>query len=210
LATAIPALIIALGDEERPVATEAALGLEMDAITAIRTRVEEGQVMPAAEALARALSDRRSEVRVVAVRSLAPIGSKPEIAPPPALIAALRDDTSDEVRAAAATALGRFHTDVDDAIPASWFHGVRATQRAKDGSALDGLRAHQLHLVPSDRERAMPVDVRQRRNQLELSIAALRDQKGKLKEDEYYERLEKLMIELSRLYRDLPSGTHTH
>ena len=94
--------------------------------------------------------------------------------------------------------------------PASWFHGVRATQRAKDGTALDGLRAHQLHLVPSDRERAMPVDLRQRRNQLELSIAALRDQKGKLKEDEYYERLEKLMIQLSRLYRDLPSGSDAH
>ncbi len=93
--------------------------------------------------------------------------------------------------------------------PASWFHGVRATQRAKDGAALDGIRAHQLHLIPSDRERAMPAELRQRRNELELSIAALRDQKAKLKEDEYYARLEKLMVELSRLYRDLPADTRT-
>ena len=88
--------------------------------------------------------------------------------------------------------------------PASWFRGVRATQRAKDGAALDGIRAHQLHLIPSDREREIPVRIRQRRDQLELSIAALRDQKEKLKDDEYYARLEKLMVELARLYRDVP------
>ena len=36
--------------------------------------------------------------------------------------------------------------------PAAWFRGLRATQRAKDGAALDGTRAHQFHLVASDRE----------------------------------------------------------
>ena len=90
--------------------------------------------------------------------------------------------------------------------PASWFKGVRATQRAKDGAALDGIRAHQLHLIPSDRERGMPVEMRQRRDELESSIAALRDQKEKLKDDEYYARLEKLMVELARLYRDVAIG----
>ena len=44
--------------------------------------------------------------------------------------------------------------------PADWFRGVRATTRAKDGAAADGLRAHQWHLVPSDRERALPADLR--------------------------------------------------
>ena len=44
--------------------------------------------------------------------------------------------------------------------PPNWFHGVRATQRAKDGAALDGTRAHQLHLIPSDRERGIPVETR--------------------------------------------------
>ena len=85
--------------------------------------------------------------------------------------------------------------------PANWFRGVRATKRAKDGAQLDGIRAHQLHLIPSDRERGIPAEIRQRRDQLELSIAALRDQKGKLGEEEYYVRLEKLMVELARLYR---------
>jgi hypothetical protein len=87
--------------------------------------------------------------------------------------------------------------------PASWFKGVRATQRAKDGATLDGIRAHQLHLIPSDREREMPVQIRQRRDELEASVAALRDQKEKLKDDDYYARLEKLLVELARLYRDV-------
>jgi hypothetical protein len=87
--------------------------------------------------------------------------------------------------------------------PASWFKGVRATQRARDGAALDGIRAHQVHLIPSDRERGMPAELRKRRDELESSIADLRDQKEKLKDDEYYARLEKLMVELARLYRKL-------
>jgi hypothetical protein len=104
------------------------------------------------------------------------------------------------------------HALIDDngdklGTPADWFHGVRATRRAKDGAALDGLRAHQFYLIPSDRERQIPAAVRQRRNQLELAIAALRDQKTQLGADAYYKRLEPLMIELARLYRDLQSAT---
>jgi hypothetical protein len=52
----------------------------------------------------------------------------------------------------------------------------------------------------------MPAAVRQRRDELESSIALLRDEKEKLKDDEYYARLEKLMIELARLYRDSQGG----
>jgi hypothetical protein len=89
--------------------------------------------------------------------------------------------------------------------PADWFHGIRATRRARDGAPLDGIRAHQVHLILSDRERRIPREIRRRRDQLELAIAALRDQKGQLAEDAYYQRLEPLMIELGRLYRDLPA-----
>ncbi len=86
--------------------------------------------------------------------------------------------------------------------PSDWFRGIRATRRAKDGAALDGHRAHQIHLVKSDRERQMPADLGRRRDQIELSVAALRDQKDKLGEDVYYRKLEDLMVELARLYRD--------
>ncbi len=84
--------------------------------------------------------------------------------------------------------------------PAAWFRGLRATQRATDGATLDGTRAHQFHLVASDRERQLPADVLRRRDELELKIAALRDEKGKLKDDDYYSRLEELMVELAKLY----------
>lgn len=84
--------------------------------------------------------------------------------------------------------------------PAEWFQGARAVTRAKDGTAADGARAHQWHLVPSDRERAQPAEVRKRRDELELALAALRDQKDKLSEDEYYTRVEKVMVELARLH----------
>jgi hypothetical protein len=85
--------------------------------------------------------------------------------------------------------------------PADWFQGTRATKRAKDGAALDGTRAHQLHLVKSAREQAMPAELRAKRDELELAIEALRDQKATLAESEYYERLEKLLVELARLYQ---------
>jgi hypothetical protein len=54
--------------------------------------------------------------------------------------------------------------------------------------------------VPSDRERELPAEVRKRRDELELALAALRDQKDKLGEGEYYARVEKVLVELARLY----------
>jgi hypothetical protein len=84
--------------------------------------------------------------------------------------------------------------------PAAWFRGLRATERAKDGATLDGTRAHQFHLVASDRERELPADVLQRRDELELKIAALREAKGRLKEEDYYAQLEQLMVELATVY----------
>jgi hypothetical protein len=84
--------------------------------------------------------------------------------------------------------------------PAAWFRGVRAAQRAKDGASLDGTRAHQFHLIASDREKQLSPEVRKRRDELELAIAKLRDEKSKLKDGEYYKRLEPMMLELARLY----------
>ncbi len=98
---------------------------------------------------------------------------------------------------------------------ANWFRGVRAVRRAKDGAERDGIRAHQLHPIPSDRERTIPREIRQKRDQLELSVAALRDRKDKLTEEEYYSQLDKLMVELAKLYRTAgehsqPAEKHVH
>jgi hypothetical protein len=84
--------------------------------------------------------------------------------------------------------------------PAEWFRGVRATKQAKDGASLDGTRAHQLHLVRSTAENQLSPEVRAKRDALELAFAKLREGKTKLASDEYYARLEKILIDLARIY----------
>jgi hypothetical protein len=89
--------------------------------------------------------------------------------------------------------------------PADWFRGLHATKRAKDGGEPDGVRAHQLHIILSDREQRMSPDQRQRRDKLERSAAALRSKKDRIPEDEYYAQLETIMTDLARLYRQAAS-----
>ena len=84
--------------------------------------------------------------------------------------------------------------------PADFFRGVRAVKKAKEGAALDGLRAQQFCLVRSQAERELPAPVRRLRDELELQVAALREGKARLAEDEYYRRLEILFVQMARLY----------
>ncbi len=83
---------------------------------------------------------------------------------------------------------------------ADFFRGVRAVKKPAGGGSVDGLRAHQIHLVRSEREQRMPANVRERRDELELAIARLREAKAGLPNDDYYRRLEQLMLELAKLY----------
>ena len=99
------------------------------------------------------------------------------------------------------------HALIDDngdrlGTPADWFRGVRATKAAKDGASPDGLRASQFQLVASHTEQQLPLEARQRRDEIEQALAHLRQQKGNLSEDDYYGQLEPLLIELSRLYEE--------
>ena len=82
---------------------------------------------------------------------------------------------------------------------ADWFRGVRAVKKPQKGAA-DGMRAHQLHLVRSERERSLSPETRARRDEVEAAIAKLREAKDKLKDEEYYQQLEPLLIEIARLY----------
>lgn len=84
--------------------------------------------------------------------------------------------------------------------PADWFRGVRAVKKAKEGAALDGLRAHQFHLLRSEAESRMAPEVRARRDEIEVAISKLRETKAQLGEDEYYRRLEALLVEMAELY----------
>jgi len=91
------------------------------------------------------------------------------------------------------------------ATPADWFQGVRATRTAKSGTEIDGLRANQLHLVRSPRERNLPAPWRRARNALELKIAQLQKRKSKMAETDYYRELEQYLVELAHLYQQADS-----
>ncbi len=85
--------------------------------------------------------------------------------------------------------------------PADWFRGIRAVRKAKDDAAVDGLRAHQFHLVRSAQEQQLSPAQRTRRDELEQAIAGLRETKSQISEDEYYRKLETLLIQLAQLYK---------
>ena len=85
--------------------------------------------------------------------------------------------------------------------PADWFRGIRITKQPEDNSLPDGLRAHQLHLVLSESEQNLSPKTRRQRNALELQLAKLRTQKSVLEEDEYYKKVELLLLQLARLYQ---------
>lgn len=85
---------------------------------------------------------------------------------------------------------------------ADFFRGVRPVKKPTEGAMVDGLRAHQFHLIRSEREQSLPPEVRARRDELELAVARLRDARDKLGEEEYYRRLENLMTEMAKLYMD--------
>jgi hypothetical protein len=83
--------------------------------------------------------------------------------------------------------------------PADWFRGVRAVKKSQQAGAVDGFRAQQISLLLSPDEQALPLEVRERRDALELEVFGLRDTKASLPEDEYYRRLEVLLLDLARL-----------
>lgn len=96
------------------------------------------------------------------------------------------------------------HALIDDngdgqGTPADWFHGVRATKKAKDGASLDGPRANQFHLVLSAEELALPAEIRAERDALELAVARLRETKSQMSQADYYRQLETILLELARL-----------
>ncbi|HEY0456033.1 MAG TPA: hypothetical protein VGE41_06630 [Verrucomicrobiae bacterium] len=84
--------------------------------------------------------------------------------------------------------------------PPDWFRGIYATKKSNDNSALDGIRAHQWHLVRGGSEQQWPAEMRARRDQLESAIIDLRQAKSKFSEDEYYKKLENYLTDMALLY----------
>jgi hypothetical protein len=85
--------------------------------------------------------------------------------------------------------------------PPDWFKGLRAVKRPAGKGEADGLRAHQTHLVRAGSERELSPEQRAERDGIERELTALRSRKSEMKEDEYFDSLEKLMLRLARIYR---------
>ena len=96
------------------------------------------------------------------------------------------------------------HALIDDngdgfGTPVEWFRGIRATKKAANNFALDGTRAHQWHLIRSNEDQKLTAEQRQKRDELEREIAHLREQKSAMAQDEYYSKLEALLVKLSEI-----------
>jgi hypothetical protein len=86
--------------------------------------------------------------------------------------------------------------------PADWFKGVRAVKKAEKGQGVDGRRAHQVHLISNAADQKLTTEQRAKRDELELAISTLRDRKEKTEKAEYYRELEKLLLQMARLYEE--------
>jgi hypothetical protein len=86
--------------------------------------------------------------------------------------------------------------------PSEWFRGVRAVKTPDKGKSVDGVRAHQMILARGQSEQALLPAARARRDELEQELSALRAKKAEMNEDDYYGKLEKIMVETARLYQD--------
>lgn len=66
-------------------------------------------------------------------------------------------------------------------------------------AALDGAFAHQWHLLPDPADAKLSADFLKQRAALEFSVQQLREQKATLPEPDYYQQLERLLIQLAEL-----------
>ncbi len=113
------------------------------------------------------------------------------------------------------TAAGRMATEhalLDDngdglGTRASWFKGIRPVITARDGAELDGYRAHQFHLIPSEFDKKIPPDLRQKRDQLELQIIRLRDSQTGPPDQAYLSQLENLLLQISKIYEQIDKNS---
>jgi hypothetical protein len=81
------------------------------------------------------------------------------------------------------------------------FVGIRPV-KTKEGQRLDGIRANQWHLVRGEFERTMPAKLLAERNDLELAVFKLRENRSEYREEAYYRELESLLVPLAVLYAE--------
>ncbi len=91
-------------------------------------------------------------------------------------------------------------------IRADFFRGVRLVKKVQGEATVDGRLAHRFHLVRSDSEQQLSPETRKLRDQLEQAVIQLRDRKSSFDdEDVYYAQLEKLLVNLAKVYESTNS-----
>lgn len=83
--------------------------------------------------------------------------------------------------------------------PGDWFKGLRSTKKSDKGIAVDGEVARRTFLIPPASDGTWSDDMVKQRELLESRIQALREAKTSMKEDEYYGKLEPILLELAKL-----------
>ncbi|MBW3539791.1 MAG: hypothetical protein KY476_05935, partial [Planctomycetes bacterium] len=99
------------------------------------------------------------------------------------------------------------NADAAGSLPES-FDGVRPaaatvpplTKGGPGGVTPDGLRAHQFHLIRGTEDERLSPEARARRDALELELFRLRTRKAELPEKDYAAELERILLDLARLY----------
>lgn len=96
------------------------------------------------------------------------------------------------------------HSLLDDSgdglgVRADQFRGLTPIEQTTDGKPLDGQLAHQWHLIRNATDAALPADVLQKRDALEVAILQLRSKKKAMDRTEYFQELERLLVELAEL-----------
>ena len=89
-----------------------------------------------------------------------------------------------------------------------FYNGITPVQKSEIKSPLDGYRAHQLHLIPSEAEKKIPPLLRSRRDQLEMEVIKLRNSKDSYSQEEYFSKLETLLIEIAQIYDQVDKVEH--
>ena len=84
--------------------------------------------------------------------------------------------------------------------PPDWYRGIRATTQSADGTPADGPRAKQFLLIRSEAEQQLSPEIRAERDALELEIETLRARRAGLTDDEYYGRLEAILLRIAAVY----------
>jgi hypothetical protein len=101
------------------------------------------------------------------------------------------------------------HALIDDngdgqGTPADWFRGLRAVKKSDKNVPVDGAAARYSFLIPPPSEKQWPDDLLKERERLEAQLAALRELKASMKEDDYYAKIESVLLALARLAAKRP------